>query len=79
MVLLLHYTYSVPVRTSDRQKLDGESEEDYPFIIAAVCPMKTETGTLGFDEEEGVLKKNRGRNGSRAGNDHTYGKRRSIR
>ena len=29
-----------------------------PFIIAAVCPMKTETGTLGFDEEEGVLKKN---------------------
>ena len=58
LVLILHYTYSIPIRTSDRQKLDGESEEDYPFIVAAVCPLKTETGTLDFDEEEGTLKEN---------------------
>ena len=58
MVLLLHYTYSIPIKTSDRLKIDGESEEDYPFIITAVCPLKTDVGSLGFDEEEGRLMEN---------------------
>ena len=58
MVFLLHYTYSVPIKTSDRLKLDGESEEDYPFIITAVCPLKTDVGSLGFDEDQGRLMEN---------------------
>ena len=57
-VLLVQYAYSVPIKTSDKQKIDGESDENYKFVLCAVCPVKTEKGNIGYDDSKDVIGEN---------------------
>lgn len=51
LILLFHDVYDVPVRTSDRMKLD-ESEEIYEYMICALCPVELSKAGLGYREAE---------------------------
>lgn len=47
LILAFYDVYDVPVRTNDNMKLD-ESEEMFPYIITAVCPVNLSKPGLGY-------------------------------
>lgn len=54
VVTLVYNTYDIPEKTSDKQKIDDASSGIFKYVLCAVCPVKTEKGTLGYlsDKEE---------------------------
>ena len=48
VVTMVHYSYDVPVKTTDKRKIDDASAEMFRFIVCSVCPVKTTKGTLGY-------------------------------
>ena len=50
LILLYYDVYDVPLKTSDNLKLD-ESEEMFPYLLAAICPVKLSKPGLGYLEQ----------------------------
>ena len=48
VVTLIYYVYDIPVKTSDKRKIDDAGEGIFKFILCSVCPVKTSKGTLGY-------------------------------
>lgn len=51
LILLFYDVYDIPLKTSDNMKLD-ESEEMFPYIIGAVCPVNLSKPGLGYLADE---------------------------
>ena len=51
LIVLFHDAYDVMSRTSDNNNLD-ESEEEYEYLICAICPVDLSKPGLGFLEDE---------------------------
>lgn len=47
LILVYYDVYDVPLKTSDNMKLD-ESEEVFPYILTAICPVKLSKPGLGY-------------------------------
>lgn len=52
LILLVHSVYDVPGVSSDGLTLDDASDEVYPHIVCAICPVELEKATLSFDMEK---------------------------
>ena len=48
VVTVIYYAYDVPVKTSDKRKIDDAGEGIFKFILCSVCPVKTNKGSLGY-------------------------------
>lgn len=51
LILFYYDVYDIPVKTTDKQKLD-ESEEVFPYIICSICPMTLSKPGLGYRKED---------------------------
>lgn len=58
VVTLTYGTYDVPVKTKDRQKIDDAGAEILKYIICAVCPVKTQKGSIGYLPDKEVIGEN---------------------
>ena len=57
LVLLFYDSYDIPVKTTDKMKLD-DSEETYSYLICSICPVSLSKPGLGYrnrDNNIGVL------------------------
>lgn len=50
LILLFYDVYDVPAKTTDNMKLD-ESEEMFPYILAAICPVSLSKPGLSYLED----------------------------
>lgn len=50
LILVMHDTYGVPVKTKDNIKMD-ESEEMYSFIVSCICPVTLSKPALSYHED----------------------------
>lgn len=55
-IIVGHCTYSVPIKSKNDEKLD-ESDLDYNFITAAICPVNTGDDGLFYDETAQTIAK----------------------
>ena len=58
VITLMHGSYDVPEKTSDKRKVDDASSTLYRYIICSVCPVKTQKGTLGYLTEKEEIGEN---------------------
>lgn len=54
LILLFYDVYDVPLKTTDNMKLD-ESEEMFPYISAAICPVNLSKPGLGYLAEDNKI------------------------
>lgn len=54
LILLIHDSYDVMVKTSDKRALD-ESEEIYEYILCCICPVNLAKPALSYHEEENII------------------------
>lgn len=54
LILLMHDTYDVMSKTSDKRALD-ESEEIYEYILCCICPVNLAKPALSYHQEENVI------------------------
>lgn len=54
LILLFFDVYDVPLKTTDNMKLD-ESEEMFPYISVAICPVKLSKAGLGYLAEDNKI------------------------
>lgn len=55
-VIAGHCTYSIPVKNKNDEDL-GDSDSEYNFIVAAICPVNTGDDGLFYDSMENVIAK----------------------
>ncbi len=48
LILLSHEIYDVPYRSRDGERQEDASSEVFPYILCAVCPVKTTKPALGY-------------------------------
>lgn len=58
VITLVYCPYDVPVKTTDRQKIDDAGAELFRFILCSVCPVKTTKGSLGYLTEIDKIEEN---------------------
>ena len=51
LILLYYDVYDVPLKTTDGMKLD-DSEEMFPYFLAAICPVELSKPGLGYIEDD---------------------------
>lgn len=51
LILLVHSVYDIPGVSSDGIEMEDASEEVYPHIVCAICPVELEKAALSFDSE----------------------------
>ena len=52
LILLMHDSYDIPFKARDEYKSDEYSEEVFPYIICAVCPVKLTRPALCYCSED---------------------------
>ncbi|MDR0948800.1 MAG: DUF4317 domain-containing protein [Lachnospiraceae bacterium] len=55
LILLIHDTYDVPTKTTDRLSLDDASENVYEYILCSICPVDLAKPALSYHAEEGTF------------------------
>ena len=55
LILIFNDSYDVLTKTKDNQKLD-ESEEEYEYVLCAICPVELSEPGLRYFEEENSIK-----------------------
>lgn len=53
LILLIHSVYDIPGVSADGLEMDDASEEVYPHILCAICPVELEKAALSFDNSTG--------------------------
>ena len=48
LILLARDVYDVPYRAKDGERLEGASEEVFPYLLCGICPVKTTKPALGY-------------------------------
>ena len=52
LILLMHDTYDIPFKARDEYKSDDYSEEQFPYILCAICPVKLTRPALCYCSED---------------------------
>ena len=52
VILLTHNVYDVPYKATDGQRVDGESNGVYSYILCSICPVKMTKSALTYNAQE---------------------------
>lgn len=52
VILLTHNVYDIPYKAADGQRVDGELNGVYSYIICSICPVKMTKSALTYDAQE---------------------------
>ena len=58
VVSVIYGAYDVPVKTKDKLKIDDDGMDIYKYVVCAVCPVKTQNGTLGYMPDKDQIGEN---------------------